>query len=572
MHVSPISNIGLMSIKSRGIVRNEETTTENPINESSVSKNVSFGEYPMFGVLHKMNMNVTPEIAEKIGKSLSSSTSGHRGKYGSDIFNSDIVQLITVGVAKKANENNRGNGPWVIIGGDTRQASRESLPLIKDVLNRRNVNVYEIENPVPTPLLAYAAKFLNVDLGVLMTASHNPWEDGGYNLVTNAGAIAPGNVTKDVAKYMVETAKCAKHYDHLQPNAKVVTVDPYNMYRCFINDNGLINWRKIEKSGLTAYYDGLQGTGVYVLPKLLDDYHISYTNVVSGGQEGPNPTDANLSVLKSKLASDTSKGLKIGVANDGDADRFGIVDENGKFINPNDVILLTAYHLAKNKGRSGAVIRSQATSMQLDRFADIYGLRKFETPVGFKYIAEDIEALRKNGEDVLVAGEESGGLTVNGHIPEKDGILAVLLMMDLVATENKPISQILKEVKDSLGVHFNINNFSQKFERSEAGEAAKDAVMNKVSDFYNKVMEGEANLGNYKVDAIKTAEVRKNMETYREGGDGYKFILEDGSTVLLRKSGTEPLIKCYIESTGKNEQEAVDKSKELEVIMRDFMS
>jgi len=563
MHISPINGIKAGSqVMKTSLLKYHST----PIPEESVGDTVSFKSK-----FSPVKLDVTLDKAKQIGKSLSTSTSGHRAEYLSENFTRDIVKLLSIGVARVASLNaaDKRKEPYVIIGGDTRKATRESLPLIKDTLLKNDVNVFEVKEPVPTPLLALAARELNVDLGVLMTASHNPWADGGYNVLTNAGAIAPATVTSDIAEQMVDYVKFEPKIERTIPTAKTTQIDPFDMYVDELDRNGLINWDNIKKSGLVVYYDGLKGTGAYTVPRLLQEKGINYVNVISKGQEGPNPTDDNLSMLKDDVAK-SKHGLKIGLANDGDADRFGVVDENGKFINANDVILLTGYHLAKNKGRTGAVILSQATSMQLDRLADIFGLKKFETPVGFKYIAEEIEELRRNGEDILVAGEESGGLTVNDHIPEKDGIMAISLMMDLVATEGKPISEILQDVKEKLGISYSINNFSKKYKENPE---KMDLVMKRVEAMYEDAMNGFVDFGKtHTIDAAKTAEARQKMEAQRKGGDGYKFILTDGSTVLLRKSGTEPLVKCYIEAAGDNPKSAEENSSALARLMDKFMT
>lgn len=570
MHINPISYTSQLSVRNNYGAKNLASTRYvSRINDEPEADTVSFKSN-----FQSVKLNVTLEKAKQIGKSLSTSTSGHRAEYLSPNFTKDIVKLITIGVAHEALKNTTfdvadWNEHHVLIGGDTRRASRESLPLIRDTLLKNGVNVFEIKDPVPTPLLALAARELNVDLGVLMTASHNPWTDGGYNIVTNNGAIAPASVTSAIAHNMEEYMISEPKVEKIVPDKEVMQIDPFGMYVEELDRNGLINWDKIKDSGLVVYYDGLQGTGAYTVPRLLEAKGIPFVNVQSKGQEGPNPTDENLGDLKNEVAKSKNL-LKIGLANDGDADRFGVVDENGKFINANDIILLTGYHLAKNKKRTGAIIRSQATSMQLDRLADIYGLKKFETPVGFKYIAEEIENLRRNGEDILVAGEESGGLTVNDHIPEKDGIIAISLMMDLVATEGKPISKILADVKEELGVSYSINNFSKKYKENPE---KMDKVMEKVEQLYEYVMDGYVNLDEtHTIDAEKTAELRARMEEQRKGGDGYKFILTDGSSILLRKSGTEPLVKCYIEATGDSASAAKENSDTLAKLMDGFMT
>ena len=564
MHINSISSIKMM--QNFNIYKSPSVRYASPVLTTD-EDTVSFkGKY------RYVKLYMSPEKVAEIGKSLSTSTSGHRAPYMSKNFNTDVVKILSIGVARTAQmlaRDKREKEAYVLIGGDTRIATRESLPVIKDTILKQGVNVIEIKAPVPTPLLALAAREMKVDLGVLMTASHNPWADGGYNVVTNNGAIAPASVTGAIADQMNSFMNNGDIYELVESDKETITIDPFNMYVDELDRNGLINWNRINDSGLVVYYDGLQGTGEYTVPRLLKEKGVEYVQVKSSGQEGPNPTDENLGMLKSEVAKSKNM-LRIGLANDGDADRFGVVDENGNFVNANDIILLTGYHLAKNKGRKGAVIRSQATSMQLDRLADIYGLKKFETPVGFKYIAEEIEKLRNDGEDILVAGEESGGLTVNGHIPEKDGIMAIALMMDLVATEGKPISEILADVKEELGVSYSINNFSKKYK----GHPEKmDSVMKRVEAMYEDAMTGFVDFGeSHKIDIAKTADARMKMEAQRKGGDGYKFVLTDGSTVLFRKSGTEPLVKCYIEATGENPKSAQKNSEILAKQMDAFMT
>ena len=519
---------------------------------------VSFGATRVKEVLHPVNVDL--ETARLISKSLANSTSGLRAPYMSRLFNPETVKLITLGVAEYAKEDarkkdNAADGVYVIIGGDTRKATRESLPLIDETLKNQGITVMNIKDPVPTPLLALSANKYKTNIAILMTASHNPWKDGGYNFITTDGAVAPTSVTRQISKNIIDIAQKGVYAEPLDPKGVSIDFDPYYTYLDEIEKLNLIDFDKIKKSGLEIYYDGLNGAGTYVMPKIFQEFGIPTIEVKSFGQESPNPSDENLAILKDTVKKSNAK-LKIGLSNDGDADRFGIIDENGKFIEPNDVLLLAAYHLAKNKDKTGDIIRSQATSMQLDKLADLYRVGVNVTPVGFKYIAEDILAKRKHGRDILLAGEESGGLTVNGHIPEKDGIIANALIADLVATEGRPISEILKDIKKSLGTSFVTNNFSRKFQN----EAKKNEILDRVCDFWlDKINSSEENEdfdAFHKIDKIATIIDAHNMKSYKPGGDGYKFILTDGSTVLVRKSGTEPLLRCYIEATGRNEKKA----------------
>lgn len=436
--------------------------------------------------------------------------------------------------------------------------------MVGSILIGQGVNVQNIPYPVPTPLLAMAARDNKVDVAVLMTASHNPWQDGGYNLVTSAGAIAPASVTKEVAEYMKQIASAGVYSEKDQIGTET-KIEPYYGYKKQLEDYNMIDWDRIRESGLAVYYDALHGTGANTFPRLLWDYDVPFIEITDVKKEGPNPVEKNLTLLQKIVRNDDSTPMVLGLTNDGDADRFGIIDEKGNFITPNDVLLLVGYHLVHNRDKQGTIIRSQATSKQLDRFAKNNGFETIETPVGFKYIAESIMDMRKDNKDILVAGEESGGLTVVGHIPEKDGIIALGLIMDLVAAERKPLSEILENVKSSLGAHYSSDLISRKM----LDNTEKEAVMRKIANLYDEVKDnGRTDIfdGKFEVDRAKTLAQREVMESFREGGDGYNFILDDGSSILFRKSGTEPLVKSYIEAQGETQEEANRKLQDLQEI------
>jgi phosphoglucomutase len=202
---------------------------------------------------------------------------------------------------------------------------------------------------------------------------------------------------------------------------------------------------------------------------------------------------------------------------DGDADRFGIVDQDGTWLTPNQVLALSLYHLKKNRGWTGAVVRTVPTSHQVDAVASLLGVKVYETPVGFKYIGALMES-----EAIIVGGEESGGLSVKGHVPEKDGILACLLMAEFVATEKKSLGRILQELSKKIGEFY-----TDRINVSIAPEK-KDALLAKLGS-------GLKNIGAFKVEKFITT-------------DGFKFLLPGNEWVAFRASGTEPLIRCYIEA------------------------
>ena len=546
MRINSVSAIGFLQKINK--VNNQSRYYSTPLSPLK-GDTVSFS-----GQFSIKEIGVTPKRAAVIANSYATSTAGHRAEYMGENFTPEIVKLITLGMAdyvnKKADEE--GHKPKVLIGGDTREATKKSLPLISETLSGQGIDVIYIKEPVPSPLLAYAAEKNNIDLAVLMTASHNPWKDGGYNFVTGDGAIATSDITQEIAENIRNIANLGFYTEQKYNKGKIKEFNPFDMYYKRIT-NGIVDWDNIKNSGLTVYYDGLNGTGNYVFPKLLKKQGIPLINVKSSGQEGPNPTEENLVQLRKTVAANKNSGLVVGFSNDGDADRFGVVDEKGNFISTNDVLLLVSHHLADNKGIKGAIVRSQSTSVQLDKIAEKHGLEVYETPVGFKYLGSDILKVRNEGSDILIAGEESGGLTVNGHIPEKDGIIALSLIMDLIATEKKPLSQILADLKKNLGGYYEVQNISKKFNN----DAAKNKIMKIAEGMCEKAMNGDADFfGTHKIDIEKSRACRERMESYKPGGDGYKFILTDGSSVLMRKSGTEPMVRFRIEAAGRTQQEA----------------
>lgn len=517
--------------------------------------------------------NIDKAIAKKAALSLVSSTSGHRAIYGTSLFNRDLMKLFAAGVGEWVRNHplkDKSKKPTVMIGGDTRQATKECMQDMKDVLLSQGINVRINKQPIPTPLHALYAKENkdDVNLSILLTASHNPWEYGGVNLVTKDGAIAGSDVTQDVANEIIDISEKGGYSVNTEDQGSEITVDEdaYQLYKTKIEQSGLIDFEKIKESGIEINYDSLDGTGGYVLPRLFEEKEIPLNSFSPEGREleGPNPEAKNLIPLMKKVANSKAK-LAIGIANDGDADRFGVIDKDGSFISPNDVILLAAYHLNKNKGKQGPIVKSQTTSTLLDTFAKARGLETHTTPVGFKYVGEDIIDIRKNGSDILIAGEESGGLTVPNHIPEKDGIIAVMLLTDLMATEQKPLSQILKEMKEEMGVHFEASSFSKTLD----DDKKKEEIINKMDALYtNAVDTGENHFTEgFDIDVERTKAHRDAMMAYSGKPDGVKLFFENGSSVLVRKSGTEPKVRGYVEAYGENDTKALENMQTLTNIL-----
>jgi phosphoglucomutase len=443
-------------------------------------------------------------------------TSGWRGIIARD-FTFDNVRIATQGIADYLNSLNAGS-KLVILGHDTRFLGREFSLAAAEVLARSGLTPLLCNRDTPTPVIAHTIRAKKALGGINMTASHNPAEYQGLKFSTGNGAPATPDVTKkieaNIAKLQAEdwTFKGA-----VIGTFECKTFDPQPDY--FKQLRKLVDFSAIKKAKLKVAVELMYGTGRGYLDTLLEDAGAKITlfhserDPLFGGHH-PEPNAEGMTEVSKFVRSGRAQ---IGLGLDGDADRFGIVDKDGTWLTPNQVLALALYHLKKNRGWTGAVVRTVPTSHQVDAVAQLLGVKVHETPVGFKYIGALMES-----EPIIVGGEESGGLSVKGHVPEKDGILACLLMAELVATEGKSLGRILKDLEKKTGeFHSDRINVSIPPDKKEALLA--------------KLGAGLDNVGPYKVEKFITT-------------DGYKFLLPNHEWVAFRASGTEPLIRCYIEA------------------------
>lgn len=492
-------------------------------------------------------------------------------------FTEDAVKQITHAFADYLIETMEQKGKLlpVMLGGDTRDKSRQFIPLIAKMLVEKGIDVLQCDSDVPSPVLAYAAKYVEkLNLGhketlgsILMTASHNPWPYGGYNFLTPEGAVMDSTISKRVealqenpTNRQLTLADRQKLGGANVKDAELKFFNPYAIYKNHLVQTLKINFGTIGSSKVSVHYDPLFATGRQYLPPILkeeaglDIHTIHATDQRPAGYNGmPEPTGSELTELSEKVKAD-SAALKLGAATDGDSDRFGVLDENGRYINPNETLLLVLHHLIQNKKQSGIVVRSQATTNMLDALAKKHGLPVVQTPVGYKYIAHEFEthAEHPEGPQVLIGGESSGGLSVLGHLPEKDGILANLLVIELVATEKRPLSQILEEVQTSLGQRYQFRELGVKTEHGSA-----------IRDHFQKLQSAGGEIAGLKIDTnASDGSSRKLEETYGTR-DGAKLIFEDGSWLLIRASGTEPIVRVYVEAVGATPQKALEISQKL---------
>jgi phosphomannomutase len=367
----------------------------------------------------------------------------------------------------------------------------------------------------------------------MFTASHNPAPYCGIKYIPDYAGPATPEIT-DTIVANIETA--SDELPGSNPSGTISTFDPKPDYLNFIYT--LLDVEKIKSANLKVKYDALYSTSRGYLDEVLqhcgcqlESFH-DWRDVLFGGGM-PEPKGEQLVELVAAVKADHAD---LGLATDGDSDRFGIVDEQGNVLTPNTVLLVLARHLIKNKGKSGAIVRTVATTHLLDNFAAKYGLQIYETAVGFKYIGEKMRETA-----VLIGGEESGGLSIIGHIPEKDGVLADMLVAEAIAYEGKPLSQLVQEaIAEADGPLYN-NRLDLHLTESH-----KVAVI----DSYTQNPPSE-------VAGIAVKEVGRK--------DGIKLYLEEGSWVLLRPSGTEPLVRVYMETNSPAKLSQIAKFMEAEI-------
>lgn len=449
-------------------------------------------------------------------------TSGWRGLIARD-FTFEAVRFASQGIADYLNAH-RGDSdpdamPEVILGHDTRFLGREFALTVAEVLEANGFTPSLCQRDAPTPVIAHSIRSRKAVGGINLTASHNPAEYQGIKFSGGDGAAAPLEVTQEIEERIRQRQISGLVVQaNAAGTARCKTFDPVPSY--FRQIRRLIDFEVIRKARLKVGVELMYGTGRGYLDTLLEEdggarvvrFH-NELNPSFGGHH-PEPNAEGMSQVRDLILSGKAS---LGLGLDGDADRFGIVDRDGTWITPNQVLALALYHLKKNRGWTGAVVRTVPTSHQVDAVARMLGVRVHETPVGFKYIGARMES-----EPIIVGGEESGGLSVKGHVPEKDGILACLLMAELVAFERKTLGAILKSLE------------------KESGEFHTDRINVAIpSDKKAALLE---RLG-HGLETIGKLPVQQFITT-----DGYKFLLPNNEWVAFRASGTEPLIRCYLEA------------------------
>lgn len=447
-------------------------------------------------------------------------TGGFRAIIGED-FTRYNLELLSLAISKMIKCGGVEKQP-VIIGYDRRFLSDLAAKWISCVFAAENIQVHLINYDAPTPLIMYQVLQENASYGMAVTASHNPAEYNGIKIFTAGGRDATEEVTDEIEAQIAEINPSElRTMDYSKAIAKglIKEINPQNSYIDSILN--VIDTKAIKEKNLKILLDPMFGVSKTTLQTILltcrcsvDVIHDRHDTLFGGRLPAPNST--TLTHLAQMVVQG---GYDLGIATDGDADRIGLIDTNGTFIHPNDILVLLYYYLHEFKGWKGAVVRSIATTHCLDRMAASFGEECYEVPVGFKHISSKMEQT-----NALIGGESSGGLTVRGHIHGKDGVYAGALLVEMLSVIGKPLFEVLNDIYAKFG-----SNVMDEFDCHMTNER-KEELRHLLFD--------EKQLPKFDMEIDRISYM-----------DGCKVYFKNGGWIICRFSGTEPVLRIFCEMT-----------------------
>lgn len=421
----------------------------------------------------------------------------------------------------------------VVIGFDTRFLAEKFALTAAEVMAGNGFRVYLCKKHTPTPVVAHAVAARRAGGALMLTASHNPAEYLGIKFIPDyAGPALPGDIAPIVSclTNILATGKVnRKSLAQAWERGLVEIIEPREDY--FRHLESLLDFSAIARSGISVVVDPMYGAGLGYLDEILGRHGCrvaaihNWRDPLFGGSL-PEPTSHHLQALVTKVRE---TGADLGLALDGDADRLGVVDAAGRFYSPNEVLILFMEYLINGRGWRGPVARTVATTHMLDRIAAHHGLPVVETPVGFKYIGQ---VMRE--QEAFLGGEESGGVSIRGHVPEKDGILASLLFLEMLAKTGKKPLNLLDDIFNRFG-----ELYSERLDL-RVNESVKERMLENMNAWAPRELGGVAVASLSRVD-------------------GYKVILADGGWCLVRSSGTEPVFRIYVEAATVQRRQILQK-------------
>lgn len=447
-------------------------------------------------------------------------------KFGTDGWRAIIAKDYTVANLRRIAQ---ATAQWMkqhdqsraVIGYDCRFGGLMFTKETARILASEGITCLMGDDIATTPMVSLGVVHKNAHLGVVITASHNPPSYNGYKLKSiHGGPMVPAQISEVEALIPDETNEPEKSFEEYQKEGLIQMLSLEDLYVDHIHKN--FDFEAIQQSDINLAYDSMYGAGQQVMKRLFPNAHHLHSDRNPGFHgRAPEPIHRNLTELSTLLSENSNYNL--GLANDGDADRIGLYDENGKFVDSHHILLLLLYYLYEYKKQSGDVVITFSVTEKMKKLAEMYGLDVEITKIGFKYIAE-IMTERK----VLVGGEESGGLAVAGHIPERDGIWVGLIIMEFMAKTGKSLNDLIAEVYEKVGAF----SFGRDDLHITEDKKWKIIAHCKTNPFKK--------IGDYNV--LKVEDI-----------DGYKFILDNDAWVMIRPSGTEPVLRVYAQASSAEE-------------------
>ena len=450
-------------------------------------------------------------------------TGGWRAVIGDEFIKSNIQLLAKAMCNKMKAENKTDKG---IIGYDKRFLSKEAMQWMGQVFAAEGIETLLVNKSAPTPLLMFYVEKHELPYGMMVTASHNPAIYNGVKVFTYGGRDADEHQTKEIEDYASKiNPDDIKEMDYEEAKKEGLIKEVYPLNEYLDNIIAAVDMKKIKEAGLRVALDPMYGVSEIPLKTLLltarcdvETIHDRHDTLFGG--KLPSPTASTLRGLITRVMD---YNFDIGIATDGDADRIGVIDDTGRFLHPNDILVLLYYYLVKYKGWHGAVVRNVATTHMLDKVAKKFGEECYEVPVGFKYISAKMTEV-----NAVIGGESSGGLTVRGHINGKDGIYAAMLLIEMIAVTGRKISEIYKDIEAECGSIY-MEERDYKFSPQKKEEIHELLMIEK------KLPELP-----YEIDHVSYM-------------DGCKVYFKNGGWVIGRFSGTEPLIRIFCEMPEKDD-------------------
>lgn len=470
-----------------------------------------------------------PDSAIKFG------TDGWRAVIA-DQYTYDNLELVTRATAQWLKKNYSEN-PKVVLGHDTRFQGRRFAEFTAVVFADENVRVTLADGFTTTPAISWAAEAYGCSAGIVITASHNPPEYNGFKIKAHFGGPATPAMIAAVEGELpsVSCRKLEHTFEDLVLNGTVQVEDVTSGYMDVLKER--IDVDAIRKSNVKVAHDAMYGSGQGLLSRLLTPGQVvtlHHDDNPGFHGQAPEPIEKNLGELEKVIVE---KKCVAGIANDGDADRVGMYDENGSFVSSHLLLALLVKYLHEEKGLTGDIVKTFSTTHMLDRMGEQLGLKVETTQIGFKYIASKIVE-----GDVLVGGEESGGMAVKGHIPERDGVYIGLLILEMMVKRGKKLSALVQELYDQYGPHYTYRIDAHTTEDN------KQAILRRLKD-----ESGLKRIAGHDIESFETL-------------DGYKHVGKNG-WLLVRPSGTEPVLRIYSEASTPEDSVAIvhDAMKQLNV-------